>query len=182
MFEVVIARFHSMWHRCVLYPSCVSAVGCQTWTQVEHFAAVWWCLLYVLTLCEVWIWTCVSVHKSTAFFKVPRLCVLFLLIRAVLRWWRWVRSIGGMLLTVENRNTGENPVLCRLCSPQVLHGLASDRTQVSMFSGWQLTTWAMVRPVKLDILLKDICYLTENPVIITNTDRQYCWERFTCRT
>ena len=43
--------------------------------------------------------------KCTAFCKVPRLRTFFLLLRSKCEW-RYVRSIGGEVLTEESRNTG----------------------------------------------------------------------------
>jgi len=37
--------------------------------------------------------------------------------------WRWLWSVGGMILRGENGSTGEKPVVVPLCSPQASHRL-----------------------------------------------------------
>jgi len=49
-------------------------------------------------------------ERSHLCLKVPRLCAVALLVRAMLRW-KWVWSVGGMVLTGENRSTGR-----KICS------------------------------------------------------------------
>jgi len=45
-------------------------------------------------------------ERALLSLRVPRLRPLALLIRTVLRWWWCVWSIGGMIVTGENRSTG----------------------------------------------------------------------------
>jgi hypothetical protein len=45
-----------------------------------------------------------NINYSAAFRKIPRLRPFVLLVKATCRW-RWVRKIGGMILTRENRST-----------------------------------------------------------------------------
>ena len=44
-------------------------------------------------------------QKIITFWKVPRLRAFLLLVTATFRW-RWIWSVGGMILTGENRSTG----------------------------------------------------------------------------
>jgi hypothetical protein len=53
-------------------------------------------------------------RKSIGFWKVPRLRPIVLLVRAACRW-RWVWSVGRVILTGEpqrNRNENGAPELC----------------------------------------------------------------------
>jgi hypothetical protein len=61
---------------------------------------------------------------------------VFLLTRLALKW-RWLWSIGGMILTGIKVLEGK-PVTVQLFSPQISHGLAHDRTRASLPSnnGW----------------------------------------------
>ena len=60
-------------------------------------------------------------RKGFAFWKVPRLCSFVLLATATCRW-RWVWSVGGMIMAGET-------VLVLLLSTQIPHRTTCDRTR-----------------------------------------------------
>jgi len=119
-------------------------------------------LRYTLQKCKVLFYpTLLDFRHTFAFRKAPRLHPLVLLERATCRW-RWVWSIGGMLLTGENCRTGEKPVPVPLCAPQISQGLTGIEPGpprlalkvISLYS-WSTTLWR--RRGKLRFVAKH-CY------------------------
>jgi hypothetical protein len=97
-------------------------------------------------------------RKSIAFWKVHWLCP-FVLVRATCIW-RWVRSIGGVMLTGEAEVLGEKHVPGLLCPPQISHWLTWDRAGPSAMRGRRLTAWDTSLPPKTKINLNNINILS----------------------
>ena len=80
-----------------------------------------------------------NVRKNIAFWNIPRLCLSFFERNATCRR-RRVWSIGGIILTVENRNACEKtPVPLSFCPQQNSHGLTWGRTQAFVVKSQRLS-------------------------------------------
>jgi hypothetical protein len=59
---------------------------------------------------------------------------------------RWVFGIGGMIMTGKNGSNMRNICPIATSSTTISHGVACDRTRVSVLRVWRLTAWPMARP------------------------------------
>jgi hypothetical protein len=96
------------------------------------------CTLASLKLCEsTFLSSAPRYPKGHCFvWRFPGLRLLVLLIRTVLRW-RWVWSIGVMMLTGENRSTQKTLSQCHVDWHEVEHGCPL-REAWAMGSSWRL--------------------------------------------
>jgi hypothetical protein len=142
-------------------------LGGSDWTElhIERLVTNSWLILIWITLAsvccnvgrstvetnrkvEVLFYTMLSVFRNfIVFCKVPRLRPFVLLVTATCRW-RWVWSIGGMILTGGTEMLGVQ-LLVSLCLPQISYGLYWDRTRASAVTGRRLTAWNMAWPCRL---------------------------------
>jgi hypothetical protein len=77
-------------------------------------------------------------EHCTLSFEFPRLPPLVFLVRIILIW-RWVRSIGRIIMTGEN---GRIIFLVSHCPLQIVHVMGHHRTRASEVRNRQLTAWA----------------------------------------
>jgi hypothetical protein len=76
----------------------------------------WHCLIVIKKRSErTFFFLLPNCRRSISFWKVPRLRPFVLLVRATCRW-RWVWSIGGMILTGEKQRTGKKNLF--VCLPE----------------------------------------------------------------
>jgi hypothetical protein len=58
-------------------------------------------------------------------------------------------AVNGMRIGRGNRSTPRKPTPVPLCLPQIPHDLTCARTGAAAVGCWQLTAWAMARPLIL---------------------------------
>jgi hypothetical protein len=106
---------------------------------------------------------CRGLHSVCPFFLeggvglVPKHgCLLTLAYYAFPIWYKFAERRRNGILTGENRRTREKPVPVPLFPSQIPRWLTRARTQDSAARGRRLTTWAMVRPLRV---LNSMSYL-----------------------
>jgi len=84
-------------------------------------------------------------RENTAFWKIPRLRLFILPVKATCTW-RWVRSTGGMIVTGVNRSTRR-----KTCPNAMLSTTNLTWTDLTSNSGLRDERWAMARPYQVKL-------------------------------